>query len=94
MSDQHAATALTAAAVIVTILVARAAVLHQGSRGQAARPVRPPHRHTASGVGKGANAPCAAALSDGADSLAVQEAEQHVHHYWQQLQAHADPPTE
>ena len=38
MSDQQAATALTAAAVIATILVARAAVLHQSGRGHAARP--------------------------------------------------------
>ncbi|MER6408250.1 hypothetical protein ABT269_33150 [Streptomyces viridosporus] len=86
MSDQHAAAALTAAAVIATILVARAVVLHQGGRRRAAHLVR---RHTAPRAETAA--PSAAALSDAA-SCAVREAEQHVHHCWQQLQTRADPP--
>lgn len=42
MSDQHAATVLTAAAVIATILIARAALLHQGSPRH---PTEPSERH-------------------------------------------------
>ncbi|WP_331719099.1 hypothetical protein OG985_48990 (plasmid) [Streptomyces sp. NBC_00289] len=85
MSDQHAATTLTAAAVIATTLVARA-VLHQGSRRPAARP---PRRRSTPRADQ--TAPYPAALSDDA-SYAVREAEQHVHHYWQQLRTRADPP--
>lgn len=86
MSDQHAATAVTAAAVIVTILIARAAILHQDSRGDAARTARPPRRRST----PGSAAPAPAALSDDA-SYTVREAEQHVHRCWQQLRTRADP---
>ncbi|MFF4961673.1 hypothetical protein [Streptomyces sp. NPDC001222] len=84
MSDQHAAAALTAAAVIATILIARAAVLHQGCRGHVARAAHSPRRRITSSADK-------AVLPD-ASSAAVREAEQHVQRCWQQLQTRADPP--
>ncbi|MFI9255796.1 hypothetical protein [Streptomyces sp. NPDC053069] len=77
---------MTAAAVIATILVARAVVLHQGGRGRVARLAHPVRGHTAPRADE-----TVAALSDAA-SCAVREAEQHVHHCWQQLQTRADPP--
>ncbi|MFE4630916.1 hypothetical protein [Streptomyces mirabilis] len=88
MSDQHAATALTAAAVVTMILFARAAVVCQSGRG-AARIGHPPRRRTTPRDDR--SAPPAEALSDAA-SCAVREAEHHVHRCWQQLQAPADPP--
>lgn len=87
MSDQHAAAALTAAAVITSILVARAAILHQGHRRHAARPAHLPHRRTTGGT-----VPTATAPADDAATLAVRAAEKHVHLCWQQLHTHADPP--
>ncbi|MFD7607652.1 hypothetical protein ACFWAN_45945 [Streptomyces mirabilis] len=89
MSDQHAATALTAAAVVTMILFARAAVVCQSGRGHAARIGHPPRRRTTPRDDR--SAPSAEALSDAA-SCAVREAEHHVHRCWQQLQAPADPP--
>ncbi|MFD5537719.1 hypothetical protein ACFWIJ_07665 [Streptomyces sp. NPDC127079] len=88
MSDQHAATALTAAAVIVTILVARAAILHQGDRKRIQRVTSLVRPRTAPRADRAASS--AESLSDAA-SCAVREAEQHVHHCWQQLQTRADP---
>lgn len=88
MSDQHAATALTAAAVIATILVARAVVLHQGDRRRAARAADLARPRTAFCADKAASS--AAGASDAA-ACAVRAAEQHVHHCWQQLQTRADP---
>ncbi|WP_146608289.1 hypothetical protein [Streptomyces sp. NTH33] len=90
MSDQHAAAALTAAAVIATILVARAAVLHQSGRERVARVAHPVRGRTTPRAEK--VAPSAAALSTDAASCAVREAEQHVHRCWQQLQTRVDPP--
>ncbi|MER6572230.1 hypothetical protein ABT288_40170 [Streptomyces sp. NPDC001093] len=88
MSDQHAAAALTAAAVIATILVARAAILHHSGRATwSTHRVRP---RAASRAGKAA--PSAGTPSDDAAASAVREAEQHVHHCWQQLQTRVDPP--
>ncbi|MFF3517763.1 hypothetical protein [Streptomyces sp. NPDC002573] len=84
MSDQHAAAALTAAAVIAAILIARAAVLHQGRRGHVARAARPPRHRVPSGADK--------AVRSDASSAAVREAEQHVQRCWQQLRTRADPP--
>ncbi|MFB7509198.1 hypothetical protein [Streptomyces broussonetiae] len=82
MSDQNAATTLTAAAAIVMILIARAAALRHSGRGRAARTVHPPRRHTTNEV-----------AAETADDVAdVREAEQHVHRCWQQLQAQTDPP--
>lgn len=86
MSDQHAATALTAAAVIAAILVARAAILHHDSR---ARVSRPDHRCMGSLPNQTPTSP--AALSHDA-SRAVHEAEQHVHRCWQQLRTRTEPP--
>ncbi|MGA5900255.1 hypothetical protein [Streptomyces venetus] len=91
MSDQHAAAALTAAAVIAAILVARAAVLHQGGRTQRARATHPPRRRSTPHADKYKAPSPPAALSDDTSS-AVREAEQHVHHCWQQLQPRVDPP--
>ncbi|MGW7385549.1 hypothetical protein [Streptomyces sp. NPDC054794] len=88
MSDQHAATALTAAAVIATILVARAVALGQGDRRRVARAANHVRRRTAPRADKAASS--AAAVSDAA-SCAVREAEQHVNHCWQQLQTSDDP---
>ncbi|MEU7472051.1 hypothetical protein AB0A94_26595 [Streptomyces sp. NPDC044984] len=92
MSDQHAAATLTAAAVIATILVARAVVLRQDGRRRDAREAH---------LARGRTAPCAdenesasspaAALRDAA-SCAVREAEQHVHACWQQFRTQANPP--
>ncbi|MFF4250628.1 hypothetical protein ACFY1L_05385 [Streptomyces sp. NPDC001663] len=89
MSDQHTATALTAAAVTTMILFARAAVLHQGGRRHPARTGRPPRRRPTSGSDQ--PAPSAAGPSDAA-ACAVREAEHHVHRCWQHLDAHIDPP--
>ncbi|MEZ3182076.1 hypothetical protein KYY02_26435 [Streptomyces pimonensis] len=89
MSDQHAAAALTAAAIIATILVARAAVLHQSGRRRTAREARPVRAHTAPRTDEAASS--AAVFSDAA-SCAVREAEQHVHHCWQQFRTRVDPP--
>ncbi|MEU6770207.1 hypothetical protein [Streptomyces sp. NPDC046759] len=86
MSDQQAAVALTAAAVVAAILVARAAVVHQGVRGRVTGLAHPIRGHTSPSAEK-----TVAALSNAA-SCAVREAEQHVHHCWQQLQTRADPP--
>ncbi|MEU2717984.1 hypothetical protein [Streptomyces sp. NPDC007205] len=92
MSDWHAAAALTAAAVIATIiatiLVARAVVLHES--GRVACPTHRARGRATSGPDKAAL--CAVALSDDAAAFAVREAEQHVHHCWQQLQTRVDPP--
>ncbi|MCT7351109.1 hypothetical protein N4P33_02825 [Streptomyces sp. 15-116A] len=88
MSDQHAATALTAAAVIATILVARAAVLRQGDRRRVARVANLVRRRTAPRADKAASS--AAGVAD-ASSCAVREAEQYIHHCWRQLQTRADP---
>lgn len=88
MSDQHAAAALTAAAVIATILVARAVLLHQNDR-VAGCTYRVRGRAT-SYADKAAPSP--AALSYDAAACAVREAEQHVYHCWQQLQTRVDPP--
>jgi hypothetical protein len=84
MSDQHAATAVTAAAVIATILVARAVVL-QGRRRHPTRVSRPRRGHMPPWAGH------APASSDDA-FLAVAEAEDHVHRCWQRLQQRARPP--
>jgi hypothetical protein len=89
MSDQHAAAALTAAAVIAAILVARAVVLHQGSRRCAAREAHVVRGRTAPGAD---GATSSAAVLPDAASCVVREAEQHVHHCWQQLRTRVDPP--
>jgi hypothetical protein len=88
MSDQHAATALTAAAVIATVLVARAVVLHQGDRRRVARAADLVRRRTTPRADKTASS---AAVASDASSCAVREAEQYTHHCWQQLQTRADP---
>ncbi len=88
MSDQHAATTLTAAAVIAAILIARAAVLHR-TRSIGAPMLRRPHRVMRPG---GATHRLAAVPFDEAAVRAVREAEQHVHRCWQQLETHTDPP--
>ncbi|MGW7824785.1 hypothetical protein ACWGLF_43675 [Streptomyces puniciscabiei] len=88
MSDRHAAAALTAAAVIATILVARAAILHHS--GRATWFTHRVRGRAASRAGKAA--PSAVALFDDAAARAVREAEQHVHHCWQQLQTRVDRP--
>ncbi|MFH8800868.1 hypothetical protein ACH4F6_14900 [Streptomyces sp. NPDC017936] len=82
MSDQHAAVAITAAAVVATILVARAALLRRSGPGRVTR------------VARGRTAPRAgeAVPSTDAASWAVREAEQHVHRCWQQLRTRVDPP--
>ncbi|MFD7705440.1 hypothetical protein [Streptomyces caelestis] len=89
MSDQHAATALTAAAVIAAILVARAVVLHQGGRRRVAREAHLVGGRTAPRADAAASS--ATTLSDAA-SCAVREAEQHVHRCWQQFRTRVDPP--
>ncbi|MGF0174505.1 hypothetical protein ACQF36_29600 [Streptomyces sp. Marseille-Q5077] len=89
MSDQHAATTLTAAAIITMILFARAAILHQGGRRHPTRTGRPPHRRPTSRADH--PAPSATAPPDAA-ACAVREAEHHVHRCWQQLDTHSDPP--
>lgn len=83
MSDQHAAAALTAAAVTAAILMGRAVVLRQS----AAYPAHPPRRPAPTRADK-------VPLPFDGDSAvsAVREAEDHVHGCWQQLQAPADPP--
>ncbi|GGL60872.1 hypothetical protein GCM10010129_00520 [Streptomyces fumigatiscleroticus] len=85
MSDQHAATALTAAAVIAVILIVGAAVLRPDGRGRGARTLHPSRRDVMFHGG-------AAAPPDGGAPSAVREAEQHVHRCWQRLQAPTDPP--
>lgn len=89
MSDQHAAAALTAAAVIATILVARAAVLHQGSRRRLAPVTRLVRGRIGPRAGKAASS--AAPLPDDAFCV-VREAEQHVRHCWQRLHTRTEPP--
>ncbi|MER7486154.1 hypothetical protein ABTY20_09690 [Streptomyces sp. NPDC126497] len=89
MSDQHVAAALTAAAVIAAILVARTVVLHQGDRRRVAREANPVRGRAAPYADTVTSS--AAALPDAA-SCAVREAEQHVHHCWQQFRTRVDPP--
>ncbi|MGN5382498.1 hypothetical protein BIV25_20005 [Streptomyces sp. MUSC 14] len=89
MSEQHAAAALTAAAVIATILVARAAILHQSGRATWFGFTHRVHGRAASRAGKAV--PSAVTLSDDATASVVREAEQHVHHCWQQLQTRVEP---
>jgi hypothetical protein len=91
MSDQHAAAALTAAAVIAAILVARAAILHQGDRTPRARTAHLPRRRSTPHADRYKPPSPPAAFSDHASS-AVREAEQHVRHCWQQLPSRVDPP--
>ncbi|MEU2557053.1 hypothetical protein ABZ589_36245 [Streptomyces sp. NPDC013313] len=88
MPHQHAATTLTAAAVIAAILFARAAVLYRTGRSHGAPFFRPPRRVTKPGSG---TRRLAAVPSDEVASYAVREAEQHVHRCWQQLRPHTDP---
>ncbi|MEU5666819.1 hypothetical protein [Streptomyces longwoodensis] len=84
MSDQHAAAAVTAAAAVALILVARAAIVHQGRRHAGAR-AHLRRRSVRSAV--------PATVPDGAAAhSAVQEAERYVHHCWQQLRTRTDPP--
>ncbi|MEU7102722.1 hypothetical protein AB0A66_30935 [Streptomyces longwoodensis] len=84
MSDQHAASAVTAAAAVALILVARAAILHQGRRHAGAR------AHVRRGATRAA---VAATVPDGAAAdPAVREAERYVHQCWQQLRTRTDPP--
>jgi hypothetical protein len=90
MSDQHAAAALIAAAFLTAILVARAAVLRQDGGGRGARVARPVRGRTTLRAEEAT--PSAAALSSDAASSAVREAEQHVHHLWEQLQSSVEPP--
>ncbi|GGW56882.1 hypothetical protein GCM10010503_37650 [Streptomyces lucensis JCM 4490] len=90
MSDQHAATTLTAAAVVAAILIARAAILHHRGPSRGIRSVRPAHRVGESGVGMRRPA---AALSGKAVPSPVREAERYVHRCWQELQVHNDPPA-
>ncbi|SEC17851.1 hypothetical protein SAMN05216532_0697 [Streptomyces sp. 2231.1] len=89
MSDQQASTALMAAAVVAVVLVARAAVLHQGGLSPTARAVRRLRRRLTSGTVHGA--PSAAGVPDDAFSP-VLEAEQHVYGYWQQVRTRPEPP--
>ncbi|MET7480141.1 hypothetical protein ABZT17_38100 [Streptomyces sp. NPDC005648] len=81
MSDQHAADALTAAAVIASILIARIALLRHDARED--------HADRTPQGSSGADEQRTAA---DAASPAVREAEQYVHRRWQQLRASADPP--
>ncbi|MFD7976337.1 hypothetical protein [Streptomyces sp. NPDC059071] len=75
----------TAAAVVATVLIARAAVIHQGSRAHRPEPftrraaaATGPHRlHT-----RVPTTPFAP----------VREAERHVHRCWQHLRSRVDPP--
>ncbi|WP_327721847.1 hypothetical protein OG381_45445 [Streptomyces sp. NBC_00490] len=90
MSDQHAATTLTAAALITMILFARAALLHSGDRRHPARSGHPPRQRPTPRAEQ--PAPPAAAPPEPA-ARAVREAEHHVHRCWQQLDANIDPPT-
>ncbi|MFF3349729.1 hypothetical protein [Streptomyces sp. NPDC002779] len=88
MSDQHAATAVTAAAVIALILITRAAFLHGGRRRTtyAPRPGRRGPRHPSEAATPVVTPP------KGAAEAAVRDAEQHIQRCWQRLQAHTDPP--
>ncbi|MER6455967.1 hypothetical protein ABT270_25705 [Streptomyces sp900105245] len=90
MSDQHAATTLTAAAVVAAILIARTAILHCPGRSRGARMFGPYRRVKDSGIG--IRRAAAVALPEEVTS-AVREAEQYVHGCWQELQAHTDPPA-
>jgi hypothetical protein len=86
MSDQHAASAVTAAAAVALILVARAAILHQGRRHSGAR------AHVRRGVTSAAVAVPATVPDGAAADPAVREAERYVHDCWQQLRTRTDPP--
>ena len=79
MSDQHAATTLTAAAVIAAILMAGAAARRHDGQGRTARTPRPRRDETA------------VPPYDPAPTV-VREAERHVHQHWQRLRAYSDPP--
>ncbi|MER6261182.1 hypothetical protein [Streptomyces sp. 900105245] len=89
MSDQQASAALTAAAVVAVVLVARAAVLHQGGRGPTARAVLRLRRRFATGTADAA--PSSAGVADDA-FIPVLEAEQHVYGYWQKVRTRSEPP--
>ena len=81
MSDQHTADALTAAAVIASILIARITLLRHDTREDNTDPSH-----------QGATDADEPLTAVDAACPAVREAEQHVHHCWQQLRASADPP--
>ncbi|MEU5274823.1 hypothetical protein AB0G87_00235 [Streptomyces asoensis] len=87
MSDQHAATALTAAAVIAAILIARATVLRQSSPRPTARTAQS-RRHRDK-----PRTPTQLPVAGSPDvARIVREAERHVHRCWQQLGTRAEPP--
>ncbi|MFG2267117.1 hypothetical protein [Streptomyces sp. NPDC048720] len=88
MPHQHAATTLTAAAVIAAILVARAALLHRTGRSRDVPVLRPSRRVMTS---EAVTRRPAAVPSDDVVPFAVREAERHVHRTWQQMRAHPDP---
>ncbi|MFI8232691.1 hypothetical protein ACIGDI_28065 [Streptomyces sp. NPDC085900] len=88
MSDQHAATALTAA-VTATILIARAAILH---RAPGETPPEPAGRRAIRTAPFGLPSPTVVGCAVGDALRAVHEAEHHVHRCWQQLRQGAQPP--
>ncbi|MFD3841699.1 hypothetical protein ACFWWC_36425 [Streptomyces sp. NPDC058642] len=92
MSDQHAATTLTAAALITMILFARAAVLHQGARRHPARTGGGARRRPAPRAEQPAPSPAVPPEPAARAVRAVREAEHHVHRCWQQLDTHTNPP--
>lgn len=87
MSDQHAATALTAAAVIAAILIARAAVLQQDRRRHRTGSAEL-RQHAASPTPRTAPHPATACMET---NSAVREAEAHVRGCWQHLQTPGRP---
>lgn len=91
MSDQHAATIVTAAAIITMILFTRAAILHQGGLRHSTRTGRPPRTRPTSRAGQPESSGTAPGHTTSGDAI-VREAEHHVHRCWQQLGAHSDPP--
>ncbi|GAB2895946.1 hypothetical protein GCM10027074_74400 [Streptomyces deserti] len=89
MSASHAIPALTAAAAIGIILATRWAATHQSRHRHGASAARPPWRRTATAPDPATDTTPPPAPDEAACS-AVQDAEEHVHRCWQQLQAHID----
>ncbi|TKT06600.1 hypothetical protein [Streptomyces galbus] len=87
MSASHAMPALAAAAAIGVILAARWATTRPRRSRHGASAARPPWRRTAP-----APDTTTPEAPDGPAMTAVKDAEDHVQHVWQQLQARPERP--
>ncbi|MET9915437.1 hypothetical protein ABZZ74_54230 [Streptomyces sp. NPDC006476] len=94
MSPQHVMPALTAAAVTAPVLATRYAATRRREHVHGPSPARAPWPRTPSRPDDHADDALSAAAAEVHDAAltAVQDAERHVHRYWQQLQSPSKPP--